>query len=311
MTTNRALAPARVVTMTSRRGAGVWSHLPSLTASLLQRRAAPTTAVWIDLGLRYEMLNHLGIPSSNVPAGASLTGLMKRRDAGDDPGRGDLLELTAVTLGDGRGGAPLVRLLGANPDEYRSAVQSFREAGHRIFMVPFQVPGFAAPDSESPDHAARCERTIERVVSLCQPDFVFLTCEGQPESNLFGALLARSILLQWALNVADLIFCLVRHDSAQRFHDSVSIPSLLSRNPDWRDQIRIGLTRTSSDVAVPDSLRKIVLGHLPFSELVGHAVSLGRIPIFDTAAGQGSGTAGEVYSRALKDLAERLVGDLQ
>ncbi len=314
----------RIVTMASRRGAGVWSHLPSMTIALLSRRMAPSAALWVDLGRRYEMLNHLGVAASTVREPASLVGIVEGGDANGPIDPGKLLELTEATLGvapntdprrDAPGGAggeayygdePPVRLLGPDTERYRSTVSGFAGQGHRIFMVPLQVPSLLAQAPDATDRSEEYASAIRRIVRATDPQYVFLTCEGQPEAHLFGDQLATNTLLQWALDVCVVILCLVRHDSVPRFHDSVAIPALLSRNPRWRGKLRLALTRAADDVTVPPELQDMVLGRLPYSPFVGQAVSLGRIPAFDIPSGWTRPPEQDRYMRLIEALAERL-----
>ncbi|USX56219.1 hypothetical protein [Lentzea sp. HUAS12] len=314
-----------IVTMASRRGAGVWSHLPSLTVALLSRRKDPSTALWVDLGRRYEMLNHLGLAASLVQERASLAGIVDccGEETATDPSA--LLELTAATLGahasEGMAGdssdrgyygdAPPIRLLGPGIEQYRSAVSSFSSQGHRVFMVPLEVPSPPAKMPVVTNRSAEFASAVRRIVRATDPQYVFLTCEGQPEAHLFGEQLANNTLLQWALDVSAIILCFVRHDSVPRFHDSVAIPALLSRNPRWRNRLRLALTRATEEPSVPPAMQDMVLGHLPFSQFVGQAVSLGRIPVFDIPRGRPSPPEQNRYMRSIEALAQRLDESLE
>jgi hypothetical protein len=309
----------RIVTMASRRGAGVWTHLPSMTIALLAQRTAPSTALWVDLGRRYEMLNHLGIAASTIREPASLAGIVDGGRANGPIDPGTLLELTAATLGAPSAGIgsgttngayygdqPPVRLLGTDTVRYRSTVSSFAAQGHRIFMIPFQVPSLLAQAPDATDHSEEYTSAIQQIVHATDAQYVFLTCEGQPEAHLFGAQLASNTLLQWALDVCIIILCLVRHDTPQRFHDSVAIPALLSRNPRWRGRLRLALTRAANDVTIPPELQDMVLGHLPYSTFVAQAVSLGRIPMFDFPSSGARLPEQDSYLRSIEALAGSL-----
>lgn len=295
-----------------------------MTVTLLSRRTAPSTALWVDLGRRYEMLSHLGVAASTIREAASLAGIVDggRADLSINPGT--LLELTEATLsaapstspGSGATGGlgdrayygdePPVRLLGPDTERYRSAVSGFGAQGHRIFMVPFQVPSLLAHTPDATDRSEEYASAIQQIVRATDPQYVFLTCEGQPEAHLFAAQLASNTLLQWALDVCVVILCLVRHDSVPRFRDSVAIPALLSRNPGWRGRLRLALTRAADDVTIPPDLQDMVLGHLPYSDFVGQAVSLGRIPVLDVPGGGSRPPEQDRYLRSIEALAGRL-----
>jgi hypothetical protein len=313
MTADPYRMPASV-TFASRRGAGVWTNLPSLTAAMLSRRAAPGVAIWFDLGMRYEMLNHLGIAPSAFPAESTLAGIAEAMAADVTPTADGLLEFSSLVLGsDGAGTGALSRVLGPGGLEYRASIAAFAAQGCRIYVVPLQAPTKLALGADLPDRSKECQRAIRAVVDTIQPEYTFLTCEGQPEAGLLGAQVASNTLLRWALEVAEIILCLVRHDSDQRFEDGIAIPALLSRHAGWRDRLRIVQTRAGPDIDVPPELGDVVLGHVPFSEFVGLAVSTGRVPVHQARA-QGldsSGDAAEsMYLRCIDELAVRLAAAL-
>src|SRR4051812_23478668 len=77
-------------TFVSRRAAGVWTHLPSLTYALLDLLPSPNIVVWVDFGLRYEMFNHFRVDAYKVSPNATLLELMAKKLAGHRVTVGDL-----------------------------------------------------------------------------------------------------------------------------------------------------------------------------------------------------------------------------
>jgi hypothetical protein len=270
------------ITLIARRSAGVWTHLPSITASVLADLGRPCTALWVDLGMRYEMLNHLAIPPGSVNVSQCLSGLARARRGGAIP-QARYIELSECILGLGdRSVPPLSVHTGADGEAYITEVRRWSEAGARTYMLPHHAPDAPAMsivrDIDLSDFAA----TIQDAADGAGAELVFLTCEGQPEARLFELELRRRMLLPWALDTAALIVTLVRHDSVARFQDSVAIPTILSRQPSWRGKLRLILTRSADTISsAPGWLQALVLGRLPFSDFIGQSVSKGKIPYFD------------------------------
>ena len=119
------------------------------------------------------------------------------------------------------------------------------------------------------------------------------------------------MLLPWALDKAELVISLVRHDSVARFQDSVAIPSILSRHPGWQGKLRLILTRSAETISsAPAWLQALVLGRLPFSDFIGQSVSKGRIPYFDAVSAAQGGSADQPaldYMDAVRQVAAELV----
>jgi hypothetical protein len=299
------------ITLASRRGAGVWSHLPSISTNVLAQPGGIRTALWVDLGLRYEMLNHLGIPPTRVGAAQCLSGVVAEKERTGQFGDVDPLELGTATLGadDGSTG-PLCTRMGTGLDPYLAEVRLWRDIAARIYMLPFHVPAAPVTSLVSDIHLRQYASAIEHTAHAVGADLVFLTCEGQPEARMFENELSRHMLLRWALDKASIIVSLVRHDSLARFQDGIAIPTILSRYPDWRSKLALVLTRSAEPIdTAPAELRAFVLGRLPFSQFIAHAASLGRVPLFDRdnwAGDEHSSSEVQEYTLAVQNVARAL-----
>jgi len=303
---------AKVLTFVSRRGAGVWSTLPSLTAELLSKRREFASILWVDLGLRYEMLNHLRIVPTWFPGRACTLGLCDL--IADDAGT--FSNQTLVTFEDSVLGNPAKALEPACAwtddlaDAYLEQVKGLQRRRRGITLLPLQVATRSGADLDNPEAVAGYIACIEAAISTTRPDLVMFTCEGQPEGSLFSVRLARSTMLQYAINRAHRVICLVRHDSPQRFDDGIAVPALIGQRPEWAERIRIVLTRSPADFEVPAAFHAQVLGSLPFGDFIGRSISRGRIPLLDLAATEASGrplTSEEIsYSERMKAMGCRV-----
>lgn len=262
----------------SRRGAGVWTNLPSLTFEFLRNVPGPASVLWLDFGLRYEMLNHFRIQPIHFPHKSTLPGLagQVRMDgvirADDIVAYDQLLASTGHTL------------LPSSKQTYDNIVLDLAKQQKRAYLIPVQLAqsggGIAFPNLKVDE----LESAVGSILDSVKPTHTVFTCEGQPEAGLFSEKLADDKILQWCLDHCTKIVCMIRHDSEQRFQDGIAIPSVLSRNPVWRSRLRLLLTRATRSPRIPAQFLDMVIGHLPFAEFVGESVSNGRIPLIDLLA---------------------------
>lgn len=274
------------LTFVSRRGAGVWTTIPGLSVELLSPRHEFASILWVDLGLRYEMLNHLRIVPTWFPGDASVLGVceaMQRRSA--SPPSIDFVTFHDTVVGRPASGLTPSRIWNDDlADAYIAQVHELHSRGRTITLLPLQVALRSGADLDAANTVSLYVDAIESAIRQVVPDIVMFTCEGQPEGGLFAARLAQSALLQYAIGRADRVLCLVRHDSPQRFDDGISVPALIGQHHEWTDRVRIILTRVAGSYQVPPSLQQRVLGCLPFGDFIGRSVSRGRIPTLDLAA---------------------------
>lgn len=301
-----------IVLFISRRGAGVWTNLPSLSFEFLRISTAPSNILWIDLGLRYEMLNHFRIQPGSFPFESCLAGIAAALRTKRQIDITKIVSYDATLSWTSDMQSPLsVPSPGISSavSAYSTFVSALAAKGKRVYMVPLHAHDPTSASSIAGLKTDELDWTIATLLRELKPTCTIFTCEGQPEAHLFTKRLSEDKTLQWCLGLTDTIVCMVRHDSEQRFCDGVAIPSLLSRNPVWRDRIRIILTRASSRPPVPFHLANIVLGHLPFAEFVGESVSGGRIPVIDLLCKMDSqmlsGTESE-YLHCLNEIAKKL-----
>jgi hypothetical protein len=240
--------------------------------------------LWIDFGLRYEMLNHFRIQPSSFPAQSCLIGLaeMVKSEGRVDSSKvipfDTTLSWPLYTSAPRQSGS--AKSLDVH-SPYRRLISDLAALGNRIYMVPFQLPELAADAPLAALSVEELNFVVESMITALAPTYTVFTCEGQPEAHLFSDKLADDNILQWCLNRADTIACMVRYDSEKRFDDGIAIPSLLSRSPTWRNRLRLILTRASHAPRVPSQFTNTVLGHLPFADFVGESVSNGRVPLVD------------------------------
>jgi len=303
------LGGRQVVTLISRRGAGVWTNLPSLSVQRLLSSPQPTSILWVDFGLRYEMLNHFRIPPALFPERSCLLGLRNAlRTSGlnaDDIVTYDraLHWSSAVSTPSSPESVENI----ADPG-YSAFIANLAGSNRRIFMVPLQVPQAVADATAAQLSVHDIEATITQVINVVQPTWIVLTCEGQPEAHLFGEKLGDETV-RWCLDNATVIVSLVRHDSEERFRDGIAIPTILSTNPTWRDRLRVVLTRASPPIQVSPQFSEVVLGFLPFADFVGESVSAGRIPLVDILCRDSQGpisAAEREYTARLTGISERM-----
>jgi hypothetical protein len=262
--------------------------------------------------MRYEMLNHLAIPPGSIQAAQCLSGLVRARLAQITNPEAHCLELSRTILGSRDNVVTAFsQHAGADSQIYMAEVLRWREAGARTYMLPLYAPEAPAMSIVRESDLSEFVAMVEEVAHSTDAELVFLTCEGQPEARMFELELRRHMLLRWALDKADLVISLVRHDSVARFQDSVAIPSILSRHPGWRGKLRLVLTRSAETISnAPISLQEIVIGRLPFSDFIGKSVSQGRIPYFDAVATDPSSSANlaaREYLNAIQQVAAELI----
>jgi hypothetical protein len=277
---------ARIVTFVSRRAAGVWTTLPSLTFQLLREESSEGggRVLWIDFGRRFEMLNHLAIEPARFPPASTLAALLTKSPEFEI--RHLLTYSAAVKVGaDNNDG--LARLGGDAAAEYRQVVASWTKDRGDIYMVARDVLQAEAQTIPVSELAAALARLHERLA----PSWTFLTFEGQPEEPLFTNALQSDELLRWSLDNSSIVLSFVRFDNRQRFLDSVGVPDAISRSPSWRERLRVVLTRCQTAPIVPDHLRPYFAGRVPFAQFVGTSVNYGRIPLVDIAIRRGSAGA--------------------
>lgn len=277
----------KYVGLVSRRAAGVWTHLPSLTYMLLSKQRQPRPVLWVDFGLRYEMFNHLLINPSCFPERSSLLAL-----SGTPFDRSHLITYSSIAVNNTVSDAEelcISEIRGSNVDGYREYVRQLSLEGRDAFLLPLQVPSLHLGGVGTEINITAMEDILGIVESEVQPSWTFFTFEGQPEVRIFAKLLEEDRLLNWSLNKAKIILSLVRFDSKQRFDDGVAIPSYLSRIPNLRDRLRIVLTRCLFPPVIQSELKGYVLGVLPFANFVGESVNNGRIPIIDIWCRQKAG----------------------
>lgn len=305
-------ANCRTFALVSRRAAGVWTNLPSLTYALLDLLPSASVAVWVDFGMRYEMFNHFRIDAYGFPADNTLLALMARRSGGQSISASHLTTYDQVVCGSRRQASerPLSCIHGDMDTEYRNTVAERADAGQQIYMIPWHTPlvppkclGYGA-DTQLIDDV------LVSVIDTLKPQFMFLTWEGQPEARLFRPRLREDSVLGWGLGEAHQIVSFVRFDSEERFRDSVSIPSLLAEEQSYREKLNLVLTRASRRPCQDVAASGYVIGQLPFADSVGQAVNSGRVPIIDiwNRERMQSMQAGEKhYLEAVTSLARRLV----
>lgn len=263
----------RVLTFVSRRQAGVWTNLPSIAMSIL-RRVERSSIVCIDLGHRYEMLNHFGVSPSAFPAHGTVADILSRGDVAER------LPTSLVSYSD-----LVSRAVAKSPDSLNAAyvdcVARMDQAFQTLYLMPLQVPPAPAHDPYDGAFTAALEALIETLAVEVQPLSIWVTFEGQPEARLFAPILTQNVALRWSLDRCDHIVSLVRHDSTQRFFDGVPIPELIGREQGWRKKLRIVLTRSEGRVRPSAPVAPLLLGTLPYLDGIGRAVSAGRIPFLD------------------------------
>jgi hypothetical protein len=277
--------PCKYITMVSRRAAGVWTHLPSLTYSLLAGLERPRPILWVDFGLRYEMFNHLRINPARFPERSSLLGLIEQYTSGGTFSRNNLISYKQTVIGknseEGISIVPVSEIRGPKTDKYREHIARLSSDGQEIYMIPLQVPAPHVDATGIDLDVTNLEKTMDLIVKELKPVFTFLTFEGQPEGRIFARKITEDKVLGWGLDVSETILSLVRFDSEQRFKDSISIPTLLSRHPDSRKRLRLVLNRVLTPPNIQPELKQYVLGNLPFAEFIAVSVNAGRIPIID------------------------------
>jgi hypothetical protein len=304
---------SKYVVMVSRRAAGVWTHLPSLTFMLMSKLEPRRPILWVDFGLRYEMLNHLLIDPARFPQALSLIGLLSRSDLSGPIEKNDLMAYSQTIAVDKVAGAEakLSEIQGEDPCAYCEYVDHLRLKGIDAFLLPIQVPSLQKGGLLSGLNVSDVEKILSRIERELQPAFIFLTFEGQPEAKIFAKKVEEDHLLNWSLDKATIILCLVRFDSKQRFEDSVAIPTHLSRSPGLKDRLRLILTRCIYPPFVQPELERYLLGTLPFANFVGESVNNGRIPVIDIWSCQHSKEAlaegQENYLKSLGLLSEQLI----
>lgn len=278
------------LTLVSRRGAGVWTHLPSILHMATTNRSDLRPILVMDFGLRHEMLNHFSIDPSSLPASASICGAMATGEGG---------EYGFITLAD---------LVSRHPDDYCRRGARL-DAASNVILVPLSLPGAPFRGVLNPHDLTSYSEFIDDEVQANTPRLVIATFEGQPEGVLFERELERQALLRFAIDRADFVICLVRHDTNPRFEDGISIPQIIGRRPSWRNKVRIVLTRTEakSPFGAP-----LVLGWIPFAECVANSISRGRVALLDEPDVKGAALSEwEAYCAATRETADvimKLVG---
>jgi hypothetical protein len=276
-------ASCTICTLVSRRAAGVWTQLPSLTYALLDLLPPPCTVVWADFGLRYEMFNHLRIAAHGFPRHSTLLQLMAHKSAGRAVSASDLTTYAQTVCGNAL--PPFAKALseirGEKIQEYRHIVARRTTSGEQIYMLPWYAPLVPAKLLTHAVDVGLLEAVMLDLLERLKPRFLFLTWEGQPEARLFQARLREDALLRWGLAESHLLISLVRFDSEERFRDSVSVPTLLAEDRTLRHKLRLVLTRVARQPRPEAAAIGHVIGQLPFAAFVGEAVNAGRIPFVD------------------------------
>jgi hypothetical protein len=297
---------ARALAFVSRRASGVWTNLPSLTYTLVSCSKASGNVLWVDFGLRHEMLNHFRINPDEFPVDSCLLGMIQRHRAGD------ALQFTKIVTYDQAVNFPLdtdsegatARCLsdiqGINASQYRDCVAKLSATKGEVFLLPLQIPALNVGSIRPAVSTDELDAVLGSLVDALQPAFTFFTLEGQPESAIFSHRLAEDSVLQWAISVAHMIICMVRFDSEQRFDDAVGIPTVLARDPEVCRRIRLLLTRAAAEPRVTAEVAPYLLGVIPYADFVGQSVSSGRIPVIDLWShpeGTAPATAAEFLAR--------------
>jgi hypothetical protein len=296
----------------SRRAAGVWTNLPSLTYALLDPLPPPNAVIWADFGMRYEMFNHFRIDAYGFSPNGTILQLMASKAAGQTVSAVDLTTYDQVVCGIERqlSEKALSRIQGDRILEYRNTVAHRAKGGEKIYMLPWHTPLVPPKLLANSVDIQLLEAVMVDLLEQLRPRFVFLTWEGQPEARLFRPKLREDSLLRWGLNESHRIISLVRFDSEERFRDSVSIPALLGEDQVHCEKLRLVLTRAIQRPRSNVAAYRHVIGQLPFAAFVGQAVNAGRIPIIDTWYRKETQdiTTGEIeYLDAVTTLAQKLL----
>jgi hypothetical protein len=303
-----------VLAFVSRRAAGIWTNLPSLTYSLLNLLPPPNSAIWIDFGLRYEMFNHFRIDAHTFSPNCTLLQLMAMKTEGKIIPIKDIITYDQVVSSTilHLSGKTISQIQGDNVKDYLNTVSCQAKIGHRIYMIPWYTPLVSETLLLNDVDLNLLDGILSDILEQLRPQFLFMTWEGQPEVRLFKPKLQEDVLLRWGLNEAHRIISLVRFDSEERFYDSVSVPALIVEELPYLEKLRIVLTRATqrprSDVAAFNN----VIGQLPFVAFVGQSVNTGRIPIIDMwcQKDRTKMSSGEVeYFDAIIRLAKNLLED--
>src|ERR1051326_8603813 len=196
----RAANLGSVVMLISRRGAGIWTNLPSLSFQFLRLAPPSTSMLWIDFGLRYEMLNHFRIQPSSFPAQSCLIGLaeMVKSEGRVDSSKvipfDTTLSWPLYTSAPRQSGS--AKSLDVH-SPYRRLISDLAALGNRIYMVPFQLPELAADAPLAALSVEELNFVVESMITALAPTYTVFTCEGQPEAHLFSDKLADDNILQW------------------------------------------------------------------------------------------------------------------
>ena len=247
----------------------MWTHLPNILHLVIGKSRDLRPTIVIDFGLRHEMLNHFSVDPSSLPATASICGAM------------------ASGARDGSEFVSLADLVTRHPDRYVT-VPAQLSAAADVALVPLSLPGAPFDGVVSAQDLETYSDFIDDCLKTLDPRLVVATFEGQPEGLLFERELERQALLEYAIDRADFVVCLVRHDTNARFEDAVEIPQVIGRRLAWRNKVRIILTRTS---AARNFGNPLVLGRIPFSECVANSMSRGRMALLDRPDVEGAALA--------------------
>lgn len=265
----------KIITLISRRAAGVWSLLPSLACQNLHDMPQNADILLLDFGRRHEMLEHLQINPDLVPANVSLSFACKINNP--HLAYSPLEYFQDLILPHTH--YPLLLANRQYEDGYKNLASNFSHKNKKLFLCPFDV-GL----SENQNIMISIEEFavgLSALVDACNPSLVYLTFEGQPERPLFDQKLSEDPIMQYCLNISDYILSLVRTDSPTRFDEGIAIPNFLALNPEWETKILLFLTRHSENIVIPEELGDFVIGQSPFFDLIGQSIQSGRIPWMD------------------------------
>lgn len=271
-----------IYSFVSRRAAGVWTNLPSLTYLMLKMVDSDSSAVWIDFGMRYEMFNHFRINTSRFNNANSICQFIKNKRNNESISFNELLTYNDIINSDDDSDSKLANILGDEKDigTYKKKIKELDKLGIKIFLLPMYIQQDLSPDIDI--DLDLLESVLIDLIAKKRPKYIFLTWEGQPEGEIFRNKIINDNILNWGLRNSHKIISLVRFDSEKRFLDGIQIPNIICENDIFAAKTKIVLTRVSTRPRINSQAYNFVIGELPFASIIGQSVNSGRIPIIDT-----------------------------
>lgn len=297
-----------IVTVVARRAAGVWTHIPSMAVQNLLDLGGSAKVLLLDFGLRNEMLEHFKIDYSRCDSKYSFLGLGQGLLAGKP------LEVIDYYKNIINPDTKVVYTTGVGfHTPYIDFFRKLDELGKNLYICPYTSGNINEVEQTNIQLDFFCS-TLTEILNALHPDVVFITFEGQPELRLFEERLSKNHVMQFCMNISDKILGMVRTDSLIRFDESIEIPHYLSTVSDWKNKMRLILTRHRVNDPLPEKYSDIVWGYVPTLDDIAQSVQdTGSIPLADLLLrsevenGRPADNAINIYLNNMRQISRRVL----